>query len=276
MKSSPLVVMAQKCSSFRSGTCLNFWQRLIYSGISLKLEDIANHSNERNTENPAKWVVSALIYVPPIESVRKTKLIHHQALKLVKCLCEEVVKIDYLNAAEIFTDPLRNATCLAIHEIVEEILESFPSGILLRSEKNQSLFHLAIVYRLQSHLSNGGLTCVFVDTRCVNKQCAALCWEPSTATATLASSKCCWCDFTNAALGILVSYEDQMLIIKGFVMNVQPSEAEAGFDIRFSLTTDPDLLKKKIADEWASASRNMTFEVCNFPSALSFPSTAKI
>ncbi|KAH7841908.1 hypothetical protein Vadar_022280 [Vaccinium darrowii] len=147
MEPSPLVVMAQKRSSFRSGTCLNFWQHLIYSGIPLKLEDIANHPNETNFENPAKWVVSALTYVPPIESVRKIKLIHHQALKLVKCLCEEVVKIDYPNAAEIFTEPLRNATCLGIHEIVEEILESFPSGIHLRSEKNQSLFHLAIVYR---------------------------------------------------------------------------------------------------------------------------------
>ncbi|KAI8558820.1 hypothetical protein RHMOL_Rhmol04G0126000 [Rhododendron molle] len=47
----------------------------------------------------------------------------------------------------------------------------------------------------------------------------------------------------------------------GFVMNMQPSEAEAGFDIRFSPTTDPDLLKKKIADEWAPASRNMSFEI---------------
>ncbi|KAH7841902.1 hypothetical protein Vadar_019404 [Vaccinium darrowii] len=168
MEPSPLVVMAQKRSSFRSGTCLNFWQRLIYSGIPLKLEDIANHPNETNFENPAKWVVSALTYVmqklnahfwdvagklvPPIESVRKIKLIHHQALKLVKCLCEEVVKIDYPNAAEIFTEPLRNATCLGIHEIVEEILESFPSGIHLRSEKNQSLFHLAIVYRREKEV----------------------------------------------------------------------------------------------------------------------------
>ncbi|XP_058190079.1 uncharacterized protein LOC131307543 [Rhododendron vialii] len=47
----------------------------------------------------------------------------------------------------------------------------------------------------------------------------------------------------------------------GFVMNMQPSEAEAGFDIRFSPTTDSDLLKKKIADEWAPASRNMSFEI---------------
>ncbi|XP_058215883.1 ankyrin repeat-containing protein ITN1-like isoform X3 [Rhododendron vialii] len=137
-------------------------------GIPLKLEDIANHPQERDIENPAKCVVSAMIYVKQkltalfwdvaekldpfnsIKSLRETKLIHHQALNLVKCLCEEVVKTDFPNAAKIFTEPLRNATCLGIHEIVEEILESFPSAIHLRSERDQSLFHLAIVYRREN------------------------------------------------------------------------------------------------------------------------------
>lgn len=46
----------------------------------------------------------------------------------------------------------------------------------------------------------------------------------------------------------------------GFVMNLQPSEAEAGFDIRVPPTFDQDSLEKRIAEEWASSSRNMTFE----------------
>ncbi|KAF7808774.1 aminoacylase-1 isoform X2 [Senna tora] len=45
----------------------------------------------------------------------------------------------------------------------------------------------------------------------------------------------------------------------GFVMNLQPSEAEAGFDIRVPPTADPESLEKRIAEEWAPASRNMTF-----------------
>ncbi|KAK7308338.1 hypothetical protein VNO77_41940 [Canavalia gladiata] len=40
----------------------------------------------------------------------------------------------------------------------------------------------------------------------------------------------------------------------GFVMNLQPSEAEAGFDIRVPPTTDPESLEK-----WAPSSRNMSF-----------------
>ncbi|KAK3036783.1 hypothetical protein RJ639_030813 [Escallonia herrerae] len=49
--------------------------------------------------------------------------------------------------------------------------------------------------------------------------------------------------------------------VYGFVMNMQPSEAEAGFDVRLPPTTDPDLLKRRIADEWAPATRNMTYGI---------------
>ncbi|MED6156499.1 hypothetical protein PIB30_014897 [Stylosanthes scabra] len=45
----------------------------------------------------------------------------------------------------------------------------------------------------------------------------------------------------------------------GFVMNLQPSEAEAGFDIRVPPTADPESLERRIAEEWAPASRNMSF-----------------
>ncbi|KAI3516723.1 hypothetical protein L1887_15709 [Cichorium endivia] len=46
-----------------------------------------------------------------------------------------------------------------------------------------------------------------------------------------------------------------------FVMNMQPSEAEAGFDVRLPPTVDPDLLKKRIADEWAPATRNLSYHI---------------
>ncbi|KZV28845.1 aminoacylase-1 [Dorcoceras hygrometricum] len=47
----------------------------------------------------------------------------------------------------------------------------------------------------------------------------------------------------------------------GFVMNMQPSEVEAGFDIRLPPTADPDLLMRRITEEWAPAWRNMTYEI---------------
>eukprot|EP00257_Ricinus_communis_P014232 XP_015571854.1 aminoacylase-1 isoform X1 [Ricinus communis] len=50
----------------------------------------------------------------------------------------------------------------------------------------------------------------------------------------------------------------------GFVMNLQPSEAEAGFDIRVPPIADPESLERRIAEEWGPASRNMTFQLGQF------------
>ena len=49
--------------------------------------------------------------------------------------------------------------------------------------------------------------------------------------------------------------------VQGFVMNMQPSEAEAGFNVRLPPTADPDFLRKRIAEEWAPDTRNMTYQV---------------
>ncbi|KAM0942906.1 putative N-acyl-aliphatic-L-amino acid amidohydrolase [Dioscorea sansibarensis] len=47
----------------------------------------------------------------------------------------------------------------------------------------------------------------------------------------------------------------------GFVMNLQPSEAEVGLDIRVPPNVDIEALERRIAEEWAPSSRNMTFMV---------------
>jgi len=45
----------------------------------------------------------------------------------------------------------------------------------------------------------------------------------------------------------------------GFVMNLQPSEAEAGFDIRIPPLGDVEDLQRRIDEDWAPASRNFTY-----------------
>ncbi|XP_072952998.1 uncharacterized protein [Typha angustifolia] len=47
----------------------------------------------------------------------------------------------------------------------------------------------------------------------------------------------------------------------GFVMNMQPSEAEVGFDVRLPPTADLELLIKRINEEWAPTIKNMTFQL---------------
>ncbi|XP_010431747.1 PREDICTED: aminoacylase-1-like isoform X1 [Camelina sativa] len=54
----------------------------------------------------------------------------------------------------------------------------------------------------------------------------------------------------------------------GFVMNLQPSEAEAGFDIRIPPSVDAEALERRLVEEWAPASRNMSFELGQFKQKL--------
>ena len=53
-------------------------------------------------------------------------------------------------------------------------------------------------------------------------------------------------------------------------MNLQPSEAEVGLDIRVPPTADTEALTRRISEEWAPSARNMTFEVklMNLPCSL--------
>ncbi|KAG5563329.1 hypothetical protein RHGRI_005919 [Rhododendron griersonianum] len=116
MEPSVLNVLVEKCSSFRSGTSLNFWQSLIYS-------------------------------VPQIKNIREKKLIHHHVLQLLKLLCVEIAKLNFSKVQSICGPALLSATYAGIQEIVEEILVLYPLGMDSRNEVDGTLFHYAIMWR---------------------------------------------------------------------------------------------------------------------------------
>ncbi|KAL7189523.1 hypothetical protein ACSBR1_039217 [Camellia fascicularis] len=113
---SPLEVMAQEHSAFPSGTCFDIWKCFI------------------NT-------------LPPINRIGQTKLMHHQAIHLVKRICREVIGLDNTTASSILKLPFLLAAQYGIHEIVKEILDSFPDAITFIDEENHTAFHLAVMYR---------------------------------------------------------------------------------------------------------------------------------
>ncbi|KAI7988531.1 Chromatin remodeling protein EBS [Camellia lanceoleosa] len=85
--------------------------------------------------------------VPPINRIGQTKLMHHQAIHLVKRICREVIDLDNTKASSILRLPFLLAAQYGIHEIVKEILDSFPDAITFRGEENHTAFHLAVIYR---------------------------------------------------------------------------------------------------------------------------------
>ncbi|KAL7168166.1 hypothetical protein ACSBR2_038580 [Camellia fascicularis] len=85
--------------------------------------------------------------VPPINRIGQTKLMHHRAIHLVKRICREVIDLDNTKASSILKLPFLLAAQYGIHEIVKEILDSFPDAITFIDEENHTAFHLAVMYR---------------------------------------------------------------------------------------------------------------------------------
>ncbi|GFS33773.1 O-fucosyltransferase family protein [Actinidia rufa] len=96
------------------------------------------------------WKVFDLA-VPQIKDIREQKQMHCQALQLVKCLCEEIHSLNdsyaYMSFAK---DPLLRAARLGVHEVVEEIVDSFPSLVWATDSANCSLFHWAVTERYEN------------------------------------------------------------------------------------------------------------------------------
>ncbi|XP_057468199.1 uncharacterized protein LOC130757484 [Actinidia eriantha] len=93
------------------------------------------------------WKVFELS-VPQIKDIREQKKMHCQALQLVKCLCKEIHSLNDSNAYESFSkDPLFRAARLGVHEVVEEIVDSFPSLVWATDSASYSLFHWAVTER---------------------------------------------------------------------------------------------------------------------------------
>ncbi|KAL7243335.1 hypothetical protein ACSBR1_015684 [Camellia fascicularis] len=177
-----LQAMAYSASAFSSGSRLNRWQHLIYSYVPVKLENYGDQDHNRSDiENPVNssqviiqkcswaqilgpnfsnsvsqnlqamlWKVLELL-VPHIKHVQKQKLMHLQAIQLVKCLCEKIRSSSDSNAYEsLCKDVILTAARLGIHEVVEEIIESFPRAVWSMDADNHNIFQLAVIYRCEN------------------------------------------------------------------------------------------------------------------------------
>ncbi|GER29004.1 ankyrin repeat-containing protein [Striga asiatica] len=162
---SPLELLAQEPSAFPSGMDFNIWQLLVYSCVPKKLIEMPEslaimtksldyrpftlHRQCRNrfSRGNSTGTICDTMEVVPIKRIRHTKAMHHQALKIVRRACSEIKCLDNSKASSILTSPFLIGVQNGIHEIVKEILDSFPHAITFADEENHSIFHLAVMYR---------------------------------------------------------------------------------------------------------------------------------
>ncbi|XP_071908960.1 uncharacterized protein [Coffea arabica] len=136
---TPLSIIAGKPSAFPSGTSLSFFQQVIYFCAPEKLEKPFDQNERQDIENQSKKSSNLLLYgcqkfhskfwevirriVPYVKHIQNIKLMHHQAVELVKCLCMEDVQVDNSISARIFKPAIILGARLGVYEEVEKFVQ---------------------------------------------------------------------------------------------------------------------------------------------------------
>ncbi|XP_075475508.1 uncharacterized protein LOC142506209 isoform X2 [Primulina tabacum] len=108
-----LYELARSGSVFESGANFSWWRRWIYS-------------------------------FPFVKKIKDKKVMHQQALDLIKCLCRALENLPSSEASTIYGRALSLAAQNNIREVVEVILDMFPTAINTTDTKTEvTIFHVA-------------------------------------------------------------------------------------------------------------------------------------
>ncbi|KAL0308410.1 UNVERIFIED_CONTAM: hypothetical protein Sradi_5783300 [Sesamum radiatum] len=161
-----LSILAGKPSAFLSGRSLRSWQKLIYSCIPVKLARTSHLRCGRDIENPSERTIKQIdvcwqvlrqtfrrtypVFVPQVKHIHDMKLMHCQAMELVKCLCLESLNVDTVKSASVFKPAVILSATNGLYEVIEEILSSFPSAIWCLDPEHHDLFQIAVINRRET------------------------------------------------------------------------------------------------------------------------------
>lgn len=85
------------------------------------------------------------ISVPHIKVIYEKKLMHEQAVQLVKCICKHMESSRFNEASAIYIEAVLIAARLGSHEVIEEIVATFPPAIHSDYEPtNENFLHFAV------------------------------------------------------------------------------------------------------------------------------------
>ncbi|KAL0315846.1 UNVERIFIED_CONTAM: hypothetical protein Sradi_5462800 [Sesamum radiatum] len=148
---SALEKITTKKSVFCSERRFNFWERFILSCV-VSMKNILRSQFTKGYDIESNMAQN--IQSGATKSIEGRRLLNQQALKLVKCLCKEISSLSYMEAKGIYYDAIMSAAARGIHEVVEEIIETYPSIIYCyTSYSRQYIFHVAVENRSE-HVYN--------------------------------------------------------------------------------------------------------------------------
>ncbi|KAI7755613.1 hypothetical protein M8C21_016686, partial [Ambrosia artemisiifolia] len=151
---APLMAIARKADAFESGCRLNFFVSLIYIYVHLKSKNPVSNKKPRkmNLFSSVLKEISLLVWkviVPHVTHIQKLKLDYHQALALVKCLCQEISALNLQSNSIHYSGPIIEAASNGAYKVVQEIADTFPQAIWYSDKSGYFMIQLAILHRCE-------------------------------------------------------------------------------------------------------------------------------
>ncbi|KAK8574993.1 hypothetical protein V6N12_062670 [Hibiscus sabdariffa] len=156
-----LHVLARKPSAFASKSELGTWQKFIYpwiyvepivkSSCSLDMSKrCCCETNQVLIGLAGKLWHAILKTIPGHKDVYEKKLLHMQAVVLVKLLWDQILLLEDSQITDILRIPSRVlfvATEFGVVELITELIQSYPDLIWRVDEHSHSIFHTAVIHR---------------------------------------------------------------------------------------------------------------------------------
>ncbi|XP_016478831.1 uncharacterized protein LOC107800193 isoform X2 [Nicotiana tabacum] len=148
-----LHVLARKPLAFSDKIELGIWQRFLYAYVSVHLQNRSSNmsSGSRIKNNTKAYAfIQHLLKTLGVKEVLETKLMHLQALELVKCSWKEVLLLNDSQIGNLLRSPSRPlfvAAELGNFKFIVELIQSYPDLIWKVDEESRSIFHIAVIHR---------------------------------------------------------------------------------------------------------------------------------
>ncbi|XP_019169932.1 PREDICTED: uncharacterized protein LOC109165561 [Ipomoea nil] len=117
---------------------LNFWQSFIYYCVS---------KAESTTSTPIFHLITSLLPWLVGKSIVNKMVLHHQAVKLLKCLCDQLKTLNDTQVISLTEEALFDATSLDIWQVILNIAEAYPMSVYFENSKGQNILHHAVMNR---------------------------------------------------------------------------------------------------------------------------------
>ncbi|XP_019172757.1 PREDICTED: uncharacterized protein LOC109168169 [Ipomoea nil] len=120
---------------------LNFWQSFIYHCVS---------KAESTTSTPIFHLITSLLQWLVGKSIVNKMVIHHQVVKLLKCLCDQLKTLNDTQVISLTEQALFDATSLDIWQVILNIAEAYPMSVYFLNSEKQNILHVSVMIRSEN------------------------------------------------------------------------------------------------------------------------------